>query len=201
MALPTDSISLTTLLFAQAAMLVTPGPNLIALSGAATRSLRHGLAAAAVLASVVALFASATVLLGTTLSPGSQALRALAVIGAVYLCYVASRRLVQPRQGGLLERPPRVTTCIEVGLTSLTNPYAIVFYGGVMLPAASLQDGRCSLLVACMAATALTIYGAFAFIFSHPRVRRVLDRNRRLVDVATAGCLALFGGRLLAAAL
>ena len=58
-----------------------------------------------------------------------------------------------------------------VGLTSLTNPYAIMFYGGVMLPAASLQDGRCSLLVACMAATALTIYGAFAFIFSHARVR------------------------------
>lgn len=189
---------------------ISPGPSfLLVARTAVAASRRDGLAAAA------GMGAGAT-LLAVLVLAGLQSLFAafpwvfggLKIAGGLYLVWLAvgawrgARAGLAGLEGGGAERTAPARSFGRALLTQLSNPKAIVVYGGIfsaLLPA-SLPPGAAIVLLALVCAIETAWYALVALVLSAPAPRRWYLRGKPVLDRLTGAVLGLLGVKLVVAA-
>jgi threonine efflux protein len=185
---------------------VTPGPNILLVSHlAASTSRRTALYAASGIAFASVIWASGAALGVSALFAAFPRFRlALQLIGAGYLLYLAIRMWRSPQQQSSVVRTFNASRAFRVGtLTTLSNPKAALFYGGIFSTAlpAHPTPGVVVAVVAMILVNALCWYCLLAYLFSHASVQASYDRKRRLFARASSAILGGLGAWLLAMSL
>ena len=178
------------------AILVTPGPNVLAIGGIATlRGLRAtwplcaGIACGASLLSACICTAASWGKTSSAIDHGARA------VAAVLLLYVAARLILRrppddalPRALALSTRDTVATFMAGVA-TAATNPMTAAFFASQFLGALPDRASRLA-AVGMVPALALSFGLAVAFILSRPLARRVAIVWHRPIRIASAGVIA-----------
>lgn len=190
--------------------ILSPGPNVLVVSQtAASASRRAGVFAALGIATGAALWSGAALLgLAVLFERVAWLYGAIAALGGLYLLYLAARLwrgaarpLAQHAQHAQARDGVRSDLhAYRLGLlTNLTNPKALLFYGGIFaalvpptLPAAT----RVAAFGVIVVNSALW-HAAFAWLFSAERSRRRYAQAKRWIDRVAAAALALLALRLM----
>lgn len=186
---------------------VTPGPNVLVVTGTALSYGRvSALACAAGVASGTTVWGVAGLAgFGVLITTLPQLYLAMKVAGGLYIAWLGlqSLRTSLARGPAVPAPPPRRTGSLSRAwrrgiLTSLANPKTAAFVGSlfvVALPAhASLALGLAS--VAVMVAISIVWYGLAALALSHRPVSRAYLRAKRWIDGLVGGFFIAFGLRL-----
>ena len=189
-------------------VVITPGPNFLAVTHHALTHSRKagvfcalGVAAGTVIWALSALFGVVLVL-----QKVSWAYDGLRIAGAGYLIYIGLKAL---RGSAKLGPTPAAATAAQTAgpwrsfraglLVDLSNPKAATFFASlfvVMLPAGAplaVNLATVAVLVVVLAAW----YSFAAVIVSLPPVARVYKRVQRWIDRAAGALFVFFGGKLL----
>lgn len=189
-----------------AAVLLSPGANVLVVSQLAASDRARSAAYAALGVTVGAgVWATCAVLGVNALFQAFPGLRlALQIAGGLYLLYVASGLWRSNRT--LHGRPTSVSplAAFRLGLlTNLTNPKAALFFGSVF--AASFPPAPSALLqvsaVGMIVLNALCWHLALAYLFSRERVRTAYSRGRKVANRIAALVVGALGLSLLFASL
>lgn len=178
------------------AILLTPGPNVLAIGGIATlRGLRAtwplcaGIACGASLLSASICTAASWGKTSSAIDHGARA------VAAVLLLYVAARLILQrppddtlPRALALSTRDTVATFMAGVA-TAATNPMTAAFFASQFLGALPDRASRLA-AVGMVPALALSFGLAVAFILSRPLARRVAIVWHRPIRIASAAVIA-----------
>ena len=182
---------------------ISPGPNLLATAAAAMGTCRRaGLLTAAGIATGVFIWAVLFSLgLGALLKSAPVALTALKLAGGLYLMWLGLRALrasLTP-QNWAAPRARTIRRPFRTGLAVvLTNPKAAMMWIAVSIYLAGIGISGLAVLPVglAVAASALLIYGAYAWIFSTGPVTGAYTRFFRWIEGAFGALFALIGARL-----
>ena len=192
--------------FLHAAVLLSPGANVLVVSQLAASDRARSAAFAALGVTLGAgVWATCAVLGVNAFFQAFPGLRlALQIAGGLYLLYVASG--LWRSNSTLRGRPTSVSplAAFRLGLlTNLTNPKAALFFGSVF--AASFPPAPSSLLqvsaVGVIVFNALCWHLLLAYLFSRERVRTAYSRGRKVANRIAASLVGAFGLTLLVASL
>jgi threonine efflux protein len=198
--------TLLTVWLLHVAALVTPGANVLLVSGLAAGGDRRGATFAAVGVTLGAVVWSTAAVLGVSAlflkAPGARL--ALQAAGAGYLILIAARMW---RAGSSTAKPAGRLgrgQALRAGLlTNLGNPKAALFFGS-LFTAALPAHPPATLILACIllvAANALAWHLLLAFLFSRPAVERGHASRRVALSRVASGVVAAIGTSLLLATL
>lgn len=202
---------LTTLIgiwFLHAAVLLSPGANLLVVSQLAASDRARSAAFAALGVTVGAgVWATCAVLGVNAFFQAFPGLRlALQVAGGLYLLYVASGLWRSTGTFSHGRRPASVSPSAAFRLdllTNLTNPKAALFFGSVF--AAAFPPEPSSLLqvsaVGMIVVNALCWHLTLAYLFSRGRVRAAYSRARTVANRVASIVVGALGASLLVASL
>ena len=192
--------------FLHAAVLLSPGANVLVVSQLAASDRARSAAFAALGVTVGAGVWATCAVLGVNAFfhafPGFRL--ALQIVGGAYLLYVA--RGLWGSKSPLHARPTSVSplAAFRLGLlTNLTNPKAALFFGSVF--AASFPPAPSSLLqvsaISMIVFNALCWHLLLAYLFSRERVRTAYSRGRTVANRIAAVVVGALGLSLLVASL
>lgn len=185
---------------------IAPGPNLMAVAGAALGQGRRpaffltlGVATAILVWVTVATFGLATIL---ALYP--SLLTVMKFLGGGYLCFLAVRSLMAAWRG----RDPSIRAdhagWTPLGawrrglLVNLTNPKAALLWSAVatFLYGSGLSTFEVLGFAPIGFASAVLVYGIYAVLFSSGLAKRAYARFARGIEVLFAGAFGAIGGKL-----
>ncbi len=185
----------------------SPGPNLAAV---ATRSLgcgrRHGMAAAAGIASGVFIWAIAfTFGIAALFQSFPETIVYMKILGGSYLLFLTLTALRSAITSKANLQPDKIT---ETKLASsyfggllvvLTNPKAALMWVAIsaFLSSGNLTDGQFLIIGMCVSLSAMTIYGVYALMFSTGMAMRAHQRFARIVESMFAVIFGVFGAKLM----
>ncbi|MEZ5841898.1 MAG: LysE family transporter [Hyphomicrobiales bacterium] len=185
-----------------------PGPNLLAVAAASLGTgRRSGIAVSVGVATGTFGWALATVLGFTIIfAAHPELVDVLRIAGGGYLVFLGARAIRAGLRGGAAApaaaRADRTFgECYLRGLAVIaTNPKALLFWSSV---AALVVTPGMSLAVAVLFAAvsmliSVSVYSAYAFVFSLPRLRARYHDFSAWLEVAFGALFCLFGARLLA---
>lgn len=188
-----------------------PGPNLLAVAGAALgQDRRTALAVALGVASAIfAWIALAAFGLGALLSAAPSLLTALKLLGGGYLCYLAARALIGAIRGGNVAygtaraRWSLVEAWRRGLLVNLTNPKAALMWGAVatFLFGSGLSAWQVLAFAPLGFASAIVVYGIYAVLFSSAAARRGYARFHRVIQGLFGAAFGSLGGELVVSGL
>ncbi len=187
--------------------ILSPGPNVLVVSQtAASRSRRAGVFVALGVATGAAIWSGAALLgLAVLFERVAWLYGAIAALGGLYLIYIASRLWRGADRPLLLagdtrERASTDWQAYRLGLlTNLTNPKALVFYGGIFaaLLAPDLPTAVRIAAFAVIVVNSTLWHVALACLFSAERTQRFYAKVKGWIDRIAATALALLGLRLM----
>lgn len=187
--------------------ILSPGPNVLVVSQtAASRSRRAGVFAALGIATGAAIWSGAALLgLAVLFERVAWLYGVIAALGGLYLIYIAwrlwrgaDRPLVLA--GDTHEHARTDWQAYRLGLlTNLTNPKALVFYGGIFaaLLAPDLPTTIRFAALAVIVVNSTLWHVALACLFSAERTQRFYAKVKGWIDRIAATALALLGLRLM----
>ncbi|WP_196260638.1 LysE family translocator [Pelagibacterium limicola] len=196
------AIALVAVVLAQ----ITPGPNLLAVAGAAlAQGRRAALYVTLGVASAIFLWVTAAAMgLAVLLTVYPALLTALKLIGGGYLCYLSARALYGVWRGG---RPAIVAGGVALSsraawrrgfFVNITNPKSGLMWGAIA--GYMFGSGLSGLEVLGFAPlgflTALLVYGAYGVLFSSGMARRVYARFARAAEAIFGLMFGALGGAL-----
>ncbi len=186
---------------------ISPGPNLVAVASSSLSSGRTaGIFTALGVAAAIFFWASLFALgVGAILVTFPEFITAMRFIGGFYLLYIGINSLrstflknsIKPLQ---VEGTVDYVEAFRKGLlVNLSNPKTAMMWVAIsMYLGASNVNGLQLLFIGiAVAASAVTIYSAYAFIFSTNTVVRGYGRFYRIVDTLFGCVFGAVGGRLL----
>lgn len=187
---------------------ISPGPNLFAVAGA---GLGHGRRAAfcvvlGIASGIMVWVIAAALGLGVLIALNPAILTAMKVIGGGYLCFLGFKALRSAVIGGAPAiRPDHdawtpYTAWRRGLLINLTNPKSALSWAAVatFLYGSDLTAPQVLGFAPVGCASALVIYGVYAFVFSAGPVRRVQARFARATDALFGLAFGAIGARILA---
>ena len=184
----------------------SPGPNMLAVAGAALgRGRRAGLMTVAGIASGMLVWALAVALgLGAVVALFPAALSAMKILGGAYLLWIALKALRAAWRGGETsvdadERPRSGLAAWRRGLfVVLTNPKAMLMWTavGTFLFGSGLSTLQVALFGPVAMVSASLIYGAYAVLFSTGVAARTYARFTRAIEAGLAAAFGALGGAL-----
>lgn len=189
--------------------MLSPGPNvLVVTQTAASRTRRAGVLVALGIASGAALWSGAALLgLSVLFEQVAWLYGALTVLGGMYLLYIAWRLWRGADRPLVLALAPGERVSAQTGwqayrlglLTNLTNPKALVFYGGIFaaLLAPDLPVWVKVAAFAVIVVNSSVWHVALACLFSTERTQAFYRRVKGWIDRIAATALALLGLRLM----
>lgn len=187
--------------------ILSPGPNVLVVSQtAASRSRRAGVFVALGIATGAGIWSSAALLgLALLFERVAWAYGAIAALGGLYLFFIALRLWRGADRPMVLAAHAREDAhgdrqAYRLGLfTNLTNPKALVFYGGIfaaLVPPELPATVRAAAVGVIVVNSALW-HAALAWLFSAERTQRFYNDAKRWIDRVAAVALALLGLRLM----
>ena len=189
-----------------AAAAISPGPNLVAV---ASRALGSGRTSALATACGIALGAFGWAMLcalglGALFDAAPALLRVLGLLGGAYLAWLGFKgwRAALTGQGGeIAPRPGRgLRADLLHGLVvTATNPKVALLWASLatFVAGATTTWATLGLFAAVSAFLALTIYGAYAFVFSIGHVRRFYERSTRAAEALFGTAFGLLGAAMI----
>lgn len=187
---------------------VSPGPNLLAVAGAALGQGRRSAAYVALgVATAIFVWVSlASFGLATLLTVHPSLLTAMKLLGGFYLCYLALRALRASWRGGgpAIETTRADWTPLQAWrrglLVNLTNPKSFLLWGAVatFLFGSGLSTPQVLGFAPVGAASAFAIYGTYGALFSSGPARRFYARWSRGVEALFGAVFGAIGGKLVA---
>lgn len=189
------------------AVMVTPGANVLVVSGLAAGSSRVAACFAALGVTTAAAIWSALAVLGVNTLFGAHPFlrQGLQLAGGTYLLYVATRlwkRGTPDEQDLTMALTPRASFRLGF-LTNITNPKSALFFGSVFASAlpASPSKALLAAAVALVLVDVLCWHTFLALTFSQRHVRAAYARQRKVLGRVVSTCVALLGLRLIAASI
>ncbi|MEM9012381.1 MAG: LysE family translocator [Pseudomonadota bacterium] len=186
---------------------ISPGPNLMAVASVGLAQGRWlALCVVFGVASGVLIWAAGVALgLGAVVEAYPLSLVALQIVGGSYLLYLGLKALAAAARGTAVsirlerERLGPVSAWRRGLLVVLTNPKAALMWAAVAtyLFGAGLPGWQVALFGPVGAASALLVYGVYAFIFSHSRVVAAYDRVTGVVEAVFGLAFSAIGGQVL----
>lgn len=204
----TYAIVLASVLVVHVLAMLSPGPNVLVVSQtAAGRSRRAGVFVALGIASGAGLWSAAALLgLNALFARFGWLYGALTTLGGLYLLYVAFKLwrgaghplVLDPTKGGVAAQTEWQAYRLGL-LTNLTNPKALVFYGGMFaaLLAPDLPAWVSAAAFAIIVVDSTAWHVALACLFSTERTQRFYRRVKGGVERTAAAALAALGIRLM----
>ena len=184
----------------------SPGPNMLAVAGAALgHGRRAGLITVAGVASGMLVWALAVALgLGAVVALFPAALSAMKILGGAYLLWIALKALKAAWRGGETsvhadERSRSGLAAWRRGLfVVLTNPKALLMWTavGTFLFGAGLSTWQVALFGPVAMVSASLIYGTYAVLFSTGVAARTYARFTRAIEAGLAAAFGALGGAL-----
>lgn len=197
-------VTLTGLALAQ----ITPGPNLLAVAGAALgQGRRSAFFVTTGVACGILVWASLTAFgLAALLRLYPALFTALKLVGGAYLGWLGLRSLAaawRGREGAIKPREGSGSAFDSWKrglLVNLTNPKAALLWTAIstFLYASGLSAVEVIGFAPIGSASALVIYGAYALLFSSGVAQRAYLRFARIVDALFALSFGALGGKLIA---
>ena len=182
---------------------LAPGPNLLATASSAIGTGRvAGLLTAAGIATGVFVWAVLFSLgIGALLEAAPAALTALKLLGGTYLVWIGIKALGRSVQSRNWAAPPprRPRRPFLTGLgVVLTNPKAAMMWVAVSAYLAGIGVSGASILPvgASVAASALAVYGGYAWLFSTGPATGLYARFFRWIEAGFGTLFAVIGARL-----
>lgn len=187
---------------------IAPGPNLLAVAGAALGQGRRaavlvalGVATAIFIWVTVAAFGLATLLI---IYP--PLLTAMKLLGGGYLCYLAVKALLTAGRGGEPAFKANRAEWTGLGawrrglLVNLTNPKSALLWGAVatFLFGSGLSGPQVLGFAPIGFISAFTVYGIYATLFSTGVAKRAYARFTRAIEALFGLAFGAIGGKLLA---
>lgn len=185
---------------------VAPGPNLLAVAGAA---LGQGLRAAlyVTLGIATAIFAWVTVTtfgLATLLAVYPPLLVVMKIIGGGYLCFLALRSLRAALDGKDTGFQANRSAWTPMGawrrglLVNLSNPKSALMWGAIttFMFGSGLSTAQVLGFAPIGFTSALTVYGVYAALFSTNAAKRIYARFTRTVQAMFGAAFGTLGGSL-----
>lgn len=196
-------VTLTGLALAQ----IAPGPNLLAVAGAA---LGQGRVAAVftALGIATAIFVWVSLVafgLGTVLLVYPSLLTGMKLLGGGYLCFLAAKALLAARRGGATAFHADARTDLTPGaawrrglLVNLTNPKSALVWAavGTFLYGSGLSAAQVAGFAPVGFTSALLIYGTYGLLFSSGPARRTYGRFAHLFEAMFGLAFGVIGGKL-----
>lgn len=186
---------------------ITPGPNLLAVAGAA---LGQGFTTAMLvtlgIASAIFFYVTAMAFgLSAVLAVYPPLLVAMKLVGGAYLCFLAFKAFRSAARGGdaNIRANARVLTPMAAWrrglLVNLTNPKSAMFWGALttFMFGSGLTTGQVLGFAPIGFCSALTVYGTYSLIFSRKSVRRVYARFTRSIEAAFGTVFGVLGAGLI----
>src|SRR6201996_2202542 len=205
MTLPVDPARYLAFLGAMAILAATPGPsNLFAIANGMSRGRKAVLLGVAGMNTATLIWYLAAALgLGALALAFPQAVKALIVVGALYLVWLAikSVKAAFAKEGGLGHATVHATRSAywDSFLVQITNPKILLFFGAVLPPFLDFKKPLLAQFVLFAAATvildvaATTAYGfggaALSRKMTEPRFRRGFSLATAVVLLAAAGLI------------
>ena len=187
---------------------LAPGPNLLAVAGAALGQGRRAAAFTALgVASAIFLWVTlAAVGLATLLALLPSLLTLMKLLGGGYLCFLALKALRAAARGGrplfrIEGTPWSPGRAWRRGfLVNITNPKSALMWAAVatFLFGSGLSAGAVMAFAPIGFASALTVYGIYAVLFSSGLARRAYARFARAAEGLFGLAFGALGGRLVA---
>lgn len=197
------AIVLSGVIFAQAA----PGPNLLAVAGAALGQGRSSaLFVTLGVASAIFMWVALNSLgLGTVLAVFPSLITVMKIIGGGYLLFLASKGLRAAFSGNGPAIKADETAFLPLRsfrrgfLVNMTNPKSGLMWAAVVtfMYGAGLSAAEVLVFAPVGAVTALLIYGTYSFLFSTGLARRAYAQFARWFELAFATAFGALGGKLL----
>ena len=185
---------------------VSPGPNMMAVSSISLGSGRRaGALTAAGVASGVFVWAVLFAFgIDAFLAAFPQTITAMKLIGGGYLLYLGLRSLRSAFNGSgqtaaVADRRAAYGQAYRTGLlVVLTNPKAALMWVAVsmFLASAQLSNAQFLLVGLCVSASAMAIYGTYAWLFSTGVAVRAYRRLFRAVDGLFGAVFGALGAKL-----
>lgn len=202
----TYALVLGSILATHVLAILSPGPNLLVVAQTAiSRTRGAGIVAALGIATGAAIWSSAA-LLGLTvlLTHFAWLARGLRMLGGIYLLYLGIRLWRAADRPLVVSRAPAPSGpnwhAYALGLlTNLTNPKALIFYGGVFAAflTPDLPAWVNAAAIGIIVVNSIAWHVGFAWLFSTRRARAIYDRIKRWIDRGAGTVLALLGLHLL----
>jgi threonine/homoserine/homoserine lactone efflux protein len=186
---------------------ITPGPNLLAVAGAA---LGQGLAAAlyVTLGVATAIFIYVTAMslgLSAVLAFYPPLLIAMKFIGGAYLSYLAFRALRSAARGNGATITAQSRTLAPLAawrrglLVNLTNPKSAMFWAALttFMFGSGLSTWQVLAFAPIGFCSALAVYGTYSLLFSREAIRALYQRFTRALDAAFGAVFGFLGAGLI----
>ena len=187
---------------------MAPGPNLLAVAGAALGQGRRA-AVFVTLGVATAIFVWVTVAafgLATVLAVYPSLLTAMKLLGGGYLCYLALSALRAAWRGG--DPAFRVNradwTALDAWrhglLVNITNPKSALLWAAVstFLFGSGLSAPQVLAFAPIGFASAFVVYGTYGMLFSSGLARRAYARSARSIEALFGMAFGAIGGKLVA---
>ena len=195
---------LATLVAAQIAIAIAPGPNTLLVAHAATRSRAHGLAVAAGVWPVGILWAITGLTgLGALFTALPALADAMRIACGLYLLWLGGKAVRRSFATGTIAGatipPMSLAEAFRAGiLSNVTNPKAIAYYMSIFAAtgAHSLSTGEQILAVVLMPTISAGWNALLAVTVASPPVGRLLEDGRSHLDRLAGGLMIFFGLRL-----
>jgi len=185
---------------------MSPGPATMAIASTSLgQGRRHGLVmASGIFCGSMTWAAAASLGLAAVLSHYAEALFVLRVLGGCYLLYLAWRAFRSAASATDPMRTQRTperlrTTFLKGYAIHVTNPKAVFAWLAIIsigLPAHATPAAVALIVGGCLA-TGLTVFMAYALLFSTPRALAIYTSARRTIDGVLGTLFAFAGVKLL----
>lgn len=186
---------------------ISPGPNLMAVAGAALgQGLRTALFVALGVATAIFLWMTATTFgLAALLAIHPSLLVGMKIVGGGYLCFLACKaaRSALSGKGTSFQANPVAWTPLEAWrrglLVNLSNPKSALFWGAIttFMFGAGLSPAQVLGFAPVGFASALVVYGVYGVLFSTHIARRFYARFTRAVEALFGAAFGALGGSLI----
>lgn len=195
---------LATLVAAQIAIALAPGPNTLLVAHAATRSRAHGLAVAAGVWPVGLVWAVIGLTgLGAVFAALPGLAETMRLICGLYLIWLGAKAVRRSfgAAGAPLDARASMTLAeaFRAGvLSNVANPKSIAYYMSIFAAtgAHGLSPALQAVAVVAMPTISALWYTLLALMLASRPVERVLERGRTWLDRLAGGVMILFGLRL-----
>ena len=191
------------------AMQVSPGPNLIAIAGAAMgQGRRAAIMVALGIATGVAAWVTLVALgIGTAIEDNPGLLVALKVIGGSYLLWLGLRALRAAWRGGAVHLPSDAARLSMQGawakglLVVMTNPKAALGWAAIasFLFGAGLTTWQVAAFAPLGSLSAMLVYGGYAVLLSTGGATRAYRRFWRAIEALFGSLFGAMGASLMIA--
>jgi threonine efflux protein len=187
---------------------IAPGPNLMAVAGAALGQGRRSalFMALGVATAILVWVALAAFGLAALMKLYPSLLTVMKLLGGGYLCFLGAKALMAAWRGGTLSLQADQAAWSPLGawrrglLVNLTNPKAALLWSAVatFLYGSGLSTLQVLTFAPIGFASAVAIYGTYGVLFSSGLAKRAYARFARGIEALFGCAFGAIGGKLLA---